>query len=268
MSPTKKLCITIDLEPDFAGLIPETYESCDPQRLAPFLAVLRAHRVKLSVFVVGKMLDDRHPAVELLRAEGAEFHLHSYSHDLAAPNSQREIERAQEAFQRYFGQPARGYRAPQGLITPACFRRLDAAGFEFSASVFPSFWPRREYLTYPREPFMVEGTKLLEIPFATLPVRLIVSQSWLKLLGWSLYGPALRALPLPESFVFDSHLHDFARPGESVRALGPIWQRIMRRNREETLGIFERFLETMESRGYEFAYMSEVARERRESLGG
>lgn len=262
----KKLCVTVDLEPDFAGLVPETYGSCDPQRLAPFLAVLRAHRVRLSVFVVGKMLDDRHPAVELLRREGAEFHLHSYSHDLSEPNSQREIERAREAFRRYFGRDAQGYRAPQGLISPACFRRLDAAGFEFSASVFPSFWPRREYLTWPREPYLVEGTGLLELPFATLPVRLIVSQSWLKLLGWSLYGPALRALPLPDTFVFDSHLHDFAAPAESVRALGPLWQRVMRRNRGNTLEIFERFLRTMESRGYEPAYMSEVARERRAAL--
>jgi peptidoglycan/xylan/chitin deacetylase (PgdA/CDA1 family) len=268
MSPTKKLCVTIDLEPDFAGLIPETYESCDPQRLAPLLAVIREHGVKLSVFVVGKMLDDRHPSVELLRREGAEFHLHSYSHNLSEPNSQREIDRAQEAFQRYFGRPAQGYRAPQGLITPACFRRLDAAGFEFSASVFPSFWPRREYLTYPREPFMVEGTSLLELPFATLPVRLIVSQSWLKLLGWPLYGPALRALPLPGTFVFDSHLHDFAGARESVRALSPFWQRVMRRNRGETLEIFERFLQTMASRGYAFASMSEVARERRAALVG
>lgn len=267
MSPTrKKLCVTIDLEPDFAGLIAETYESCDPERLGPFLAVLRARGVKLSVFVVGKMLDDRHPAVELLRREGAEFHLHSYRHDLAAPNSADEIARAQRAYLRYFGTPARGYRAPQGLISPECYQRLHRAGLEFSSSVFPSFWPRLQYLNYPRRPFLVAGTGLIELPMATLPVRLIVSQSWLKLLGWSFFGPALQAMPLPETFVFDSHLHDFARPRASVRALGPLWQRIMGRNRDETLEIFERFLQMMESRGYEYAYMSDVAAEQRAAL--
>lgn len=259
MGPKRQLCVTLDLEPDFAGLVPETYESCDPARLAGFLAVLRAHRVKLSVFVVGKMLDDRRDAVELLRREGAEFHLHSYRHDLAAPNTADEIERAQRAYLAYFGTPARGYRAPQGLITPDCYRRLDRAGLEFSASVFPSLWPRARYLKYPRDPFRVEGTGLLELPFATLPTRTIVSQSWLKLLGWGFFGPALRALPLPEAFVFDSHLHDFARPADSARALGPVWRRIMRRNRDESVDLFARFLGAMEARGYEYAYVSEVA---------
>lgn len=264
---TKNLCITIDLEPDFAGLVSHTYESCDEERLEPFFKICEQYGVKLTVFVVGKMLDERHSIVERLQKTGAEFALHSYSHSLKNPNSQQEIEKGLAAFQRYFKCHPLGYRAPQGLINKEDLLRLHQAGFVYDSSVFPSFWPGIRYLKEPRTPGVSSYAPLFELPFATLPgCRIIISQSWLKLLGWSFWKPSLSLLPLPKVLVFDSHLHDFVLPRTAFSQLSTPWKFIFGRNAHRSLAMFSSFLKTMSEMGYQFSYMSEVYREIRKDV--
>jgi peptidoglycan/xylan/chitin deacetylase (PgdA/CDA1 family) len=152
---------------------------------------------------------------------GTDFHLHSYSHDLARPDAQEEIERGQAAFTSRFGRPAVGYRAPEGRISPEGLARLEAAGFLFDSSLFPSLWPHPRYFTKPRAPHVPAGRSILEIPVSTLgPAHVIVSLSWMKLLGWGAYRRLLNG-PLPDPLVFDTAVELALRAERVGRARHP-----------------------------------------------
>jgi hypothetical protein len=257
-----KACITLDLESDHARRIPETaYTGWDERRVDELLRLLGRFGIPLTVFAVAASLKDVPGAIDRFRAYGAEFHLHSFSHDLANPDSLDEIRRGAEAFAAVFGRRPDGYRAPEGRISPEGLRRLEAEGFLFDSSVFPSFWPRPRYMRFPREPYRPAGSRLVEIPLATVtPFRFIVSLSFMKLLGWRFYQRLLERGPLPEPLVFDMHLHDLWSL-TSTDALGAPWRWIYVRNREAGMAIFERFLDLLCRKGYEFSTVGAVARE-------
>ena len=255
-----KACITLDLEPDFAGRRAPTYTGWDEARVRGMLDLLARHRAPLSVFAVADSLGAAPAVLDRMRDAGAEFHLHSFSHDLAHPDSAEEIARGQEAFTRFFGRPAEGYRAPEGRISAAGLARLDAEGFRFDSSVFPSFWPRPRYLAYPRAPYRPAGTRLVEIPMATVtPARIIVSLSWMKLLGWSAFRRLLDR-PLPDPLVFDMHLHDLW-PLPSRAGLRPPWSWLYARNEDQGHRILGAFLDTLDAKGYRFVAIGEAARD-------
>jgi peptidoglycan/xylan/chitin deacetylase (PgdA/CDA1 family) len=257
---TRTACITLDLEPDYAGRVPTAYAGWAPQRIDALMAMLRAREVPLTVFVVARCLEDQPEAVDRFRRAGAEFHLHSFSHDLARPDSEDEISRGRAAFERYFGAPPQGYRAPEGRISPAGLARLEAEGFAFDSSVFPSFWPHPSYLRFPRVPFRPDGRKVLELPISTVsPLRLIVSLSWMRLLGWGAYRALLERGSLPEPLVFDMHLHDLWTSPSYAR-LGWPWSWIYRRNPDAGVRFLERFLDLLAARGYRFTTLGAVAR--------
>lgn len=262
---TRKLCITIDLEADYAGLVPESYEAVEVDKLNDYFSLIEKHRVKLSIFAVGRLLEKRLPIVERLLSAKAEFHLHTYTHSLTTLNTLEEIQKGKAAFREYFGRDPDGYRAPQGRIEQSELADLSREGFEFDTSVFPSFWPNRKYMQYPRHPYIDEETNLLELPLATFPFRLIISQSWIKLLGWAFFSVALRSFPLPKHFIYDTHFHDFVTPESAYRNLDRKWQLVLRRNNASSLALFENFLSLMTGKGYEFAYVSEVAQDAREN---
>jgi peptidoglycan/xylan/chitin deacetylase (PgdA/CDA1 family) len=255
-----KACVTLDLEPDFAGRLAPVYGAWDPARVGAMLDLLAAHGASLSAFVVGSSLGAVPAVLERLRAAGTEFHLHSYSHDLARPDTADEIERGQEAFARFFGRPAEGYRAPEGRISDDGLARLDALGFRFDSSVFPSLLPRPRYGAYPRTPYRPAGLRLVEMPVATVsPARIVVSLSWMKLLGW----PAFRRLldlPLPEPLVFDMHLHDLW-PLASRAGLRPPWSWVYARNEDAGLRVLDDFLGTLRAKGYTFSTIGTAAAE-------
>ena len=255
-----KCCVTLDLESDFAGRLSPVYTGWAPGPVNELLALLAGHGAPLSAFVVGSSLGAVPAVLDRLRDAGTEFHLHSYSHDLARPDTADEIARGQEAFARFFGHPAEGYRAPEGRITNDGLARLDAEGFRFDSSVFPSFLPRPRYARFPRTPFRPAGTRLVELPIATVsPARIVVSLSWMKLIGW----PAFRRLldlPLPEPLVFDMHLHDLGPLG-SRAGLRPPWSWVYARNADAGLRILEAFLEALRAKGYTFAGIGGVAAE-------
>jgi peptidoglycan/xylan/chitin deacetylase (PgdA/CDA1 family) len=251
-------CVTLDLEPDFAGRLSPVYTAWDPGPVGEFLALLADGGVPLSAFVVGSSLGAVPAVLDRFREAGTEFHLHTYSHDHARPHTPDEIARGQEAFARFFGRPAEGYRAPEGRISKEGLARLDAEGFRFDSSVFPSFLPRPRYAGLPRTPYRPAGARLVELPIATVsPARIIVSLSWMKLLGW----PAFRRLldlPLPEPLVFDMHLHDLW-PLPSRAGLRPPWSWVYARNAEAGLRILEDFLGVLRAKGYSFAGIGRAA---------
>lgn len=263
-----RACLTLDLEPDHAGRAEPRYDGWEPSRVHELLRLLGRHGAPLTVFVVAGSLRARPATIELFREAGAEFQLHSHSHDLSAPDSAEEIARGKDEFARVFGKEPVGYRAPEGRISEHGWRRLDAAGFHFDSSIFPSFWPRPRYLRYRPQPFRPAGTSLVELPISTLSwARLIVSLSWFKLLGFGVYRRLLEGGPLPDPLVFDMHLHDLARL-PAFDALPRPWRAVYSRNQDSGLAFLDRFLELLAARGSRFAALGAVADELRRELPG
>lgn len=254
-----RACITLDLEPDFGGWIPTTYSAWIVPRVESLLKLLAGVGAPLTVFVVGRSLAERPDVVEVFRQHGAEFHLHSYSHDLAHPDSRGEILRGCDAFEAALGHRPEGYRAPQGRISPEGWRELDAAGFSFDSSIFPSFWPAPRYLRYAPRPFRPSGTRLVELPISTVtPFRVVVALSWINLLGWPAFRALLERSALPEPLVFDMHLHDLW-DAPSYRDVPRPWCWLYLHDREQGLETLRSFLEFLSGRGYAFSTLGAVA---------
>lgn len=253
------VCITLDLEPDFGGRVPVAYTAWRNDRIDRLLGYLSERHIPLTVFVVAQSLVAMPDIVERFRSAGAEFHLHSYSHDLARPDAIDEIQRGKAAFERHFGCAPAGYRAPEGRISPAGWETLQREGFLFDASVFPSFWPRPRYLQYTSRPFRVCNGRLVVVPAATLsPARLIVSVSWLKLLGWPFYRWLLARTQAPDPFLFGMHLHDLWATSSADRLRAP-WTWVYHRNNDDGFALLGRFVDLMTARGQSFETVGAVA---------
>jgi peptidoglycan/xylan/chitin deacetylase (PgdA/CDA1 family) len=227
--------------------------------------------VPVTVFAVGRTVE-RFPdrVAELARGIDAEFHLHSYSHDLSKSyDFRRELRRGVEAFEDYFGHRPEGYRAPQGNIEPSELAVLDDAGFAFDASVFPSYRPGiYNNLDAPLSPYVPDSAEtLVEVPFAATPwTRVPISQSYLKLLGRP-FVRYLESTPLPDPLVFDSHLQDFYRTASHDRLDQPL-KFLHERNLDRSTDLFRGFVSHLRERGYEFTTVSTVVDDARPEVVG
>jgi len=254
-------CLTMDLEAAVSGILEEDYSILeDTSAIESFLDGLNQRGVPLTVFVVGEILERFPRVIEIFRKKGCEFHCHSHTHDPQAPDSEAEIAACREAFQRAFGHPPRGYRAPQGRISDSGVRHLEAQGFAFDSSVFPSYYPNPfRYLFRNRKPHYIRGGNLLEIPFTAIsPLRVTLSISWIKLLGWRAYRSLLKISSLPGELVFGTHLHDFFLSRSQLSRLPRFWRFIYSRNRGRGEQLLYRALDYFQERGVEFTTISSI----------
>jgi len=264
----RSFAFTLDLESDYASLLPAVRNRIldDPEGVRAMLASLATRDIRGTAFVVGQVIENYPRIIDVFEGLGWRFELHSYSHDTSKPDSAEELARGREAFVRRFGREPIGYRAPQGRISREGIARLAGLGFQYDASVFPSYFPNPlKYLAMPRDPhyWEVDGsTRLLEIPFTSVsPLRLTLSTSYMKLLHPALYRAALRAFGFPEVICFDSHLHDFIVKDDSYAELPAFWRFVYGRHKHQGVEITIGLLDFLRDRGYEFRYLSDIAAE-------
>jgi peptidoglycan/xylan/chitin deacetylase (PgdA/CDA1 family) len=264
LSPTA--CLTLDLEPDHAGRATFAYEAWRADRLDALMDALAEFRAPLSAFVVGRSLEQQPEGIARLRNRGVEFHLHSYSHDLAEPDSAGELDAGIRVFEAALGEAPLGYRAPEGRISDDGLKRLAERGFLFDSSVFPSAWPHPRYLRYPRAAYRSAPSNLIEIPIATAgPARLLVTLSFIKLLGFPLYRRLIRKGRVPDPLIFDMHLHDlFVLP--AYHQLPAFLKVAYSRNRNEGFALLRATLALLRDAGYGFTTMTAAARALDEKL--
>ncbi len=252
-------CLTIDLEPDHAGRATFAYEAWRPDRLNALMDVLGEFEAPLSAFVVGRSLEQQPDGIGQLRGRGVEFHLHSYSHNLAEPDSAQEIDTGMRVFEKLLGRRPLGYRAPEGRISEGGLSRLAERDFLFDSSVSPSAWPHPRYLRYPRGAYRAQPSNLIEIPIATAGrARLLVTLSFIKLLGFSLYRRLIRKGRVPNPLIFDMHLHDlFVLP--AYDQLPAFLKVAYSRNQREGFAMLRATLALLRESGYRFATMTSAA---------
>jgi hypothetical protein len=164
------------------------------------------------------------------------------------------------AFEGALGQRPMGYRAPEGRISGDGLKRLAERGFLFDSSVFPSAWPHPRYLRYPRAPYRAIPAGLIEIPIATGgPARLLLTLSFIKLLGFSWYRRLILKGQVPEPLIFDMHLHDlFVLP--AYDQLPMFLKLAYSRNRTKGFSLLRATLTLLRESGYGFTTMTATAR--------
>lgn len=278
LNQTRIACLTLDVEADHHDLTPQRhYEALEHEPTWQWLLEFsRARGLPWTVFVVGELLESRPGLAERLAATGWELGLHSYSHDPRQPDTLEEIRRGKAAFRAAFGRDPVGYRAPVGRITPAGLARLRAEGFQYDASVFPTWHPgKANRLAWPTQPTLVDAAGrpvprngkaeataacLVEVPFAVLPrVRLIVSVSFLRLLGLRVYAPLLDRLGLGPVAVIDCHMHDLAPAPSAFAQLPRFWQGVYSRRLGQGPSLLAWLVDWLAAAGYQFRTVGEVA---------
>lgn len=252
----KYFAFTIDLEPDYAGVINEHHILKDPVKIEEILSALNSLGIKITAFTVGKMFEQFPETIEIFEKYNCEFEPHSYSHNFNNPDSEYEIEKAQIAYFTYFKKDPKGYRAPRGKISDAGIKLLEKHGFLYDSSIFPSYFPNPfRYLFSNKQIHYFGDSKILEIPFTSVtPFRLTLSISYIKLLGINFF----LSTPLPDVICFGSHLHDFIHNENSFAMLPFFWKLIYTRNKFKGIDYCIKFLEHVKQKGYQFCYMSEI----------
>ena len=122
----RTICFTIDIEPDFGGLL--TNDSYLGKFNLPKLETLvKKYNLNITAFVTGKTLEQNPDVLEIIRSMDAEIEQHSYSHQIGHASKIKDIEKGIETHEKIVGTAPLGYRAPQGIITQeeAVFLRKD-----------------------------------------------------------------------------------------------------------------------------------------------
>jgi len=257
---TGYFALTLDLEPDHAGLKRESFDILDrSDEIREYLQFLKDRNVPLSVFVTGRVLEERPGTVELFREFGCEFHSHGHGHVPHCPDCSEDIEKGKDAFRSFFGEDPKGYRAPEGKITKRGIRTLEKLGFIFDSSVFPSLYPNPAYyLTVKRNPHFIFDSRVYEFPFAVIrPVNITWSISYQKLFGPGPFDLLSRRFHQGKYLVYDSHLHDFII-NDMYKELSPFWRMIYSRNRRAGMSIMKRTLASIEGMGYRFVDFTDL----------
>lgn len=259
--PGKQFALTLDLENDWYFDEPG-YDHLTFEYIDDFIELVDGLSVPLTVFVVGKTLEEHPEAVDRLATElDTEFHLHSYRHEPSSNTFREELRLGKDAFENHFGHNPQGYREPYGDVAPEQFPVLADEGFTFDSSVFPSYRPGvYNNLDSPLEPYVPEGVpELLEIPLGVFRgARIPLSQNYLKLFGRPLVE-LLSVAPLPNTLVYNVHLQDLYRTASHEKLPG-VKRRMINRNLDESAAILEESVERIQSRGYEPTTLSEINR--------
>jgi peptidoglycan/xylan/chitin deacetylase (PgdA/CDA1 family) len=255
----QRFYLTIDFECDYGTALPENqYHAVT--RVDELIDVLAGHEIPLTAFVQTEVFDRRPDAVEKLRAAPfpVEFYPHSHTHPKRSEASvSEEVTTSTERFEDFFGARPAGYRFPNGNVRPDDYELLAAAGYDFDASVFPSWRPGHfDNSSEPTTPHLLEEYDLLEIPFTVLSDRLRIptALSYCRLGGRPLLA-WLAANP-PSTIVFNIHMHDLFNP-PSFDRLPRRYRAIYARNADR-FGMLERVLASFSDTGFAFEPLSTV----------
>ena len=208
----KTICFTIDIEPDFSGLLKkDVYYG--RQNLLKLEKIVKKNDIKLTAFVTGKTLEDDPEILSSLEGMGAEIECHSYAHRVDHGSKIEDIERGIRTFEELVGRLPYGYRAPEGIITKKEALFLDSKGIKFDSSISPAFLPGRyNHLQFPVQPFKIKGSNLLELPLPVVPkIRIPFNFSFVQLLGFGTFSLLLRVFGWPNLLIFNIHPFELGR---------------------------------------------------------
>ena len=170
---------------DFDAVIPfptwDRYESRVRRNTDRILALLAAHGVKGTFFVL-TWNAERHPdVVRTIQAAGHEIATHGYAHRIVYEQTPAEfrtdVERAKKTLEDLTGEAVLGYRAPSFSFTSKSLWALDVLlelGLRYDSSVFPVRDALYGLPDAARHPYVIRedgaGRRLIEFPITTTPL--------------------------------------------------------------------------------------------------
>lgn len=207
--------LTLDLECDYGtALSKNTYQSL--AHVSDLAELLDEFEIPLTCFVQTEVLCEHPEAVSVLRDATPEvaFHPHSHTHRPRRETDMKsEIARSTDQFRSFFGTSPTGYRIPNGNVSPGDYAILADHGYEFDASVFPTWRPFKfDNRTQPNVPTYYPEYDLFELPFTVFSSHVPVPTS---LAYYLLFGRLFEALlhrRPPTPMVFNIHMHDLVKP--------------------------------------------------------
>jgi peptidoglycan/xylan/chitin deacetylase (PgdA/CDA1 family) len=260
MQPESRIiCLTIDVEPDFGGLLPSNFYH-GLSNLKKLGKIVSKYDLKLTAFVTGRTFEDNPEVLEILNSMKAEIGQHSYDHQVGHGSKISDIRKGIETHRKIVGLSPAGYRAPQGIINKDEAHFLESMNIEYDSSVFPTFFPGRfNNCHFPTNPFIIKGTKIMEIPFSVIPkIKIPFGLSYMQLLGLDAFKFLLKIFGAPSMIVFDFHTYELGKV-ESYFKL-PLMSKIgyfrSQRMYEDPFNVFEKFIEYVLSKGYKSEYLS------------
>ena len=137
------------------------------------LDIFSDHHVQVTCFVLG-WIGERYPhLVREAVARGHEIASHGYGHRLVFEQSREQfyedVRHARLLLEDISGTSVVGYRAPgfsTTTATPWFFDALADAGYQYDSSVFPAPRSHGGMRDARRDPYLVEGERLLEVPIS------------------------------------------------------------------------------------------------------
>jgi peptidoglycan/xylan/chitin deacetylase (PgdA/CDA1 family) len=307
--PARVVSVSVDLDAvacyyrihALAGAPPDAARAAVLRRCLPRFAELFArHGVRATFFVVGQDLDDdpegRRLLAELARA-GHELASHTHTHPydfvhLGRARIDDEIDRAHAAIGACAGTPPVGFRAPGYEIAAGVIEALQARGYRYDSSVFPSatyygakalvmaamralgrqsgsvlgsprvlLAPRHPYRPAPGAPYQPGGAAIVELPITVTPVaRLPVIGTSLILAPAAVRRHLVAAALRARFFNLELHGIDLADAGaDGMPAALIARQPDLRRSLAHKLAALDDTLATARAAGARFATLAEVA---------
>jgi peptidoglycan/xylan/chitin deacetylase (PgdA/CDA1 family) len=230
---TGRAYLTLDLECDYGTAGDATrFDAADAAHVERLVDLLERHDAPLTCFVQTRVLEERPESVELLRDADVPvtFHPHSHTHlPRGETTTASELEASTAAFREYFGRDPVGYRFPDGNVRPEDYAILEEHGYEFDASVFPTFRPGRfNNLDADTVPTYLPAYDLYEVPFTVFRewARVPTALSYCTLLG-APYTELLVRRPPPVAMI-NLHMHDLSRP-PAYHDLPPLYRAVYAR---------------------------------------
>jgi len=251
--------LTLDFECDFGTALEKNrYEAVE--HIGGLVQVLEEYDVPLTAFTQTELLDVKPEVVEELRESTSEvaFHPHSHTHKpREATSIAEEVAQSTNRYEDFFGKSPSGYRFPNGNIKEADYELLADYGYEFDASIFPSWRPNHfDNTDLPTQPHALPEFDLVEIPFTVYSdgVRIPTALSYCRLLGRPF--TALLSRRPPQTLVFNIHMHDLVTPS-SYSELSPLYKMIYARN-DRGFELLEDFINRLTGMGYAFRTIDEL----------
>ena len=235
--------LTIDLEEWFQGLTSTNPQVARwptwPRRAAVLterlLALLAAHHVRATFFVVGALASAEPALIAQIAAAGHELGVHGYDHrfvhQLTPAQFQDELQRTVDAIRQAAGDiPILGHRAPYFSINGSCLWALDvlaAAGFAYDSSLIRTRNPLYGFAGAPLHAVRLRAAgpgALVEFPVTTLGVgrwRLPCGGFAWRLLPYPIIQALLRRGPTQGPLVAYVHPWEFDTQQPAVTRLTP-----------------------------------------------
>jgi peptidoglycan/xylan/chitin deacetylase (PgdA/CDA1 family) len=260
----KSVCFTIDVEPDYGGLLnSDVYYG--KKGLNKLSTTANSYGLKITAFATGKSLEDNPDIVEMLDSMRAEVEQHSYAHKVGHGNKICDIQRGIETHRRVLGKNPLGYRAPQGIINKSEMQLLEKMGIRFDSSIYPTYFPGRfNRSRFPKTPFRIKGSYLIEMPISIIgKLGIPMGLSYVQMIGIGSYIRLLKIFGVPDLIIFDFHPYELVKvPSFSMLPLiSKIGYFRSQKLYKDPSWVFEEFVKFILESGYKTKYLYEIYEE-------